>query len=497
MTRSLRVPAIALAALTAAAALTLTACTGQAVKPTSSIGPEPTTATLDWKPCGDGFDCATMRVPLSYDNAAGATIGLGLVRHNATGTRTGTLVVNPGGPGGSGIDYARAASYIVTPAVLEHFDIVGFDPRGVGMSTPLHCLTGQQLDALMATDGTPDTPAEIQALADTAQVVRDGCTADNQQLITHMTTQDVARDLDRLRLALGEETLNYLGKSYGTFLGLTYAEMFPNHVGRFVLDGVLPADLDGDALALGQAQGFETAIRSFAADCARRSSCVLGKDAGAAFEKIVDFLAGLEVTPLQTNDSARPLTEPLATYSIFMQMYSPTQWPKLRDALTAAFAGNGTPLLDLLDAATRRGADGTYADNSMDVFYAVSCSDRPTRHSVSELESIADSWQGDNTFGAYFAWANATCMDWPYPSGVSPHAITAKGAAPILVVSTTRDPATPYDWGVQVANELADARLVSYDGDGHTAYFNGSTCVDSVVDAYLLDGTVPANDVTC
>ena len=491
------------------AAATLVGCTSpSAVPPTAqALNSEPASTELVWKQCGGGFDCATMRVPVSYSDPSGATLGINVVRLPASGDRLGSLVVNPGGPGASGIDYARAATVIVSPDVLSHFDLVGFDPRGVASSTPIHCFTGPDLDALIGADSTPDNAADIAALEDAARLVREGCANRSPELVGHLNTEDAARDLEQLRVALGEDKLNFLGKSYGTFLGATYADLFAKHVGRFVLDGVLPPDLNGDEIALGQAQGFEDALRQFMADCLTRSDCPFTGDVETAMSQLGVFITGLETTPLpgRPNQPERLLTEALGTYAILMDLYAPNQWPDLRDGLRAALAGDGAPMMEQLDARLGRSADGTYADNSMDAFYAYTCTDRTMTTKPSDLAVLAKEWTFGTAgqqapaplLGTYFAYANIACTDWPYVSSTPAHEIHAANAAPILVVSTRHDPATPYEWGVRLAEQIDHARLVSYDGNGHTAYRKGSECIDAVVDAYLIDGTVPIADVSC
>jgi pimeloyl-ACP methyl ester carboxylesterase len=491
------------------AAATLVGCTSpSAVAPTpASVNSQPASTELTWKQCGRGFDCATMRVPVSYSEPNGPTLGINVVRLPASGDRIGSLVVNPGGPGASGIDYAMAAQVIVSPEVLSHFDLVGFDPRGVGSSTPIHCFTGPDLDALIGADGTPDDAADLAALEDAARIVREGCAQGSPDLVGHLNTEDAARDLNQLRIALGENTLNFLGKSYGTFLGATYADLFPTYVGRFVLDGALPPDIDGDEIALGQAQGFEDALRQFMADCLTRADCPFTGDVEAAMTQLGAFIAGLETQPLpgRPNEPDRLLTEALGTYAILMDLYSANQWPDLRVALRAGLAGNGSPMMEQLDARLGRSPDGTYADNSMDAFYAYTCTDRTMTTNPSELAVLANEWSFGTAgqpapaplLGTYFAYANVACADWPYVGSTQAHEIHAADAAPILVVSTLHDPATPYEWGVRLAEQLDHARLVSYDGNGHTAYRKGSECVDAVVDAYLINGTVPMADVSC
>ncbi len=499
---SLRATAIALAALILAGTLagcTATLPSATETGPTSSNGSiSADSGSLAWEECDGGFECATLTVPLSYDDPEGPSIDIAVTRLRAAGERFGSIVLNPGGPGGSGVDYALAATIVTSDALRTHYDIVGFDPRGVSRSTPVECLTGPQIDDLLAADGTPDSPAEEQQVAALSRDYAAGCQMKSPDLFAHIGTLDAVRDLDRLRIALGEEQLDYIGKSYGTFLGITYAEMFPTSVGRFVLDGVLPPDLDLNEITAGQAAGFEAALRRFVEDCDPRPDCPLPDGTDAGVQRIRQFLADVETAPLPAAPD-RPLNEALATYAILMHLYLPVyDWPVLRAGLTAAFAGDGSVFLDALDQRMERNPDGSYADNSTEAFYAITCLDHSWDGGITEAKTLGEQWAAVSpTFGEYLAWGNLPCDDWPVPAQMTPHAVTDPAIPPMLIVSTRWDPATPYDWGVSVAQMLPGARLITWEGDGHTAYRHGSTCVDDTVDAFLIGGTLPESDVTC
>lgn len=455
---------------------------------------------LNWSGCGGDFECATLTVPLDYADPGGDTIGIKVIRSRATGSdRLGSLVLNPGGPGGSGIDYARAARVVVSDAVRRQYDIVGFDPRGVGESDPVRCLTDGQTDAYFGLDGTPDTKAELDAMVQASEEYGQRCEARSAALLPHIGTPDAARDMDVLRAALGDEKLNYLGKSYGTYLGATYAELFPQRVGRLVLDGVLPPDLTPEQISLGQAKAFEVSLRHFVEWCQTRSDCPLPGNADEGVATVREFLKSLDSNPLPTGTD-RELTEPLATYAVIYPMYAPQYlWGTLRRALADGLNGDGAALLQLFDEAVERNADGTYANNQNDALVAISCLDRPTDGGLARAEKLAADWSKvAPTFGASSAYGYLPCVWWPVKSTSKPHVIRAEGADPILVVSTTADPATPYEWGVSLAKQLANAALITRDGDGHTAYREGSQCVDDAVDAYLLQGDLPAGrDLRC
>lgn len=457
------------------------------------------TQRLTWTPCGEPFQCSRLRVPVDYAAPSGPTIELALVRLPATdpARRLGSLLVNPGGPGASGVEYARAAQSAITAAVRERYDVVGFDPRGVGASAPVRCQSAAETDAWLAADGSPDTPAEEQRLEALATALATRCAQRGGALLAHMGSADVARDMDVLRAALGDPKLAYLGKSYGTYLGATYAELFPTRVGRLVLDGALDPRLSAEQLAAGQAAGFEQALRAFAADCVARGGCPLGGGVPGVLATVDRVLAAADRAPLPSR-SGRPVTQSLVVLGIALPLYDHTAWPELRQALTEAAGGDGTSLLLFADIYTGRQADGSYRDNSNDAIYAVNCLDHPDTETLPQVRADAAALTRVSArFGAYLAWSDRPCVRWPVPPETTPHAIRAEGAAPILVVGTTRDPATPYAWAQGLAAQLATGVLLTYDGDGHTAYAQGSACVDRVVETYLVDGTPPAPGTRC
>lgn len=461
--------------------------------------------TLTWSDCPGG-QCATLTVPVDYAQPDGATIDLAVLKVPATSrSRLGSLVVNPGGPGGSGVDYARyaASGGVVSAAVHRRYDVVGFDPRGVGRSAPITCLTDEQLDAWLAQDPTPDTSAEVVASGEQARAFADACRATGNPLLGHVSTRDAAKDMDILRSRLGDAKLTYLGKSYGTYLGAVYAGLFPTHVGRMVLDGALDPRLTSEQINLGQAVGFERATRAWAAECAASGSCPLGGDTDTVMAGLADFLYQLDSAPLtRTGDPSVPaLTEGWASYGVAAAMYDQGMWDALTQALAAAKRGDGGPLLDLADRYADRSPGGGYQGNLMQVIYAVNCLDKPESADLGERVAQAERLTAQAPlWGRFLAWGSLACGDWPQPGGTpppEPTAITAAGSEPIVVIGTTRDPATPYEWAQGLAEQLENGTLISFDGDGHTAYLRSNTCVDSAVDAWYLEGTVPKADLRC
>ncbi|HEU0213954.1 MAG TPA: alpha/beta hydrolase [Jiangellaceae bacterium] len=501
-------PALAAVAVLAAACSSDPLDSGQ--EPTATPVPDATAGvdealapfygqTLEWETCREEFECATARVPLDYDAPDGEVIELALLRAPATGDdRLGTLVVNPGGPGGSGIDYA--ASTVVNDAVHERYDIVGFDPRGVGESTPVDCLSDADLDEFVSADGSPDDADEVLLLQVQATEFTGGCATRAVELLPHIGTSDVARDVDVLRAVLGDEQLNYLGKSYGTFIGALYAEQFPERVGRVVLDGAIDPALTGAELALGQADGFERALGAYLDHCLEGEECPLGRIETEARSTLANLLDVIDATPLPTADESRPLTQSLALRGIALPLYlNPDEgYAVLSLALDDALAGDGAALLTLADLYLFRNPDGTYDGNTNEAIYAVNCLDRPHAGSIAEIEAAAPAFEAASPiFGPFLAWDEVTCVEWPVPPASEPARVSAAGAAPIVVVGTTGDPATPYEWAESLAAQLESGVLVSYEGSVHTAYREGSDCIDEAVDTYLVDGTVPDDGLRC
>ncbi|MFC7968387.1 alpha/beta hydrolase [Streptomyces cinereoruber] len=457
---------------------------------------------LKWRDCGvEGFQCATLRAPLDYAKPDGEEIELAVSRVRATGPgkRIGSLLVNPGGPGGSAVGYLQAYAGIGYPApVRARYDMVAVDPRGVARSEPVECLTGPQMDAYTQVDQTPDDATETDALSAAFKDFAAGCAKRSGKVLPHVSTVETARDMDVLRAVLGDERLSYVGASYGTFLGATYAELFPDRVGRLVLDGAMDPSLPALDLNRDQTAGFETAFRAFAADCVGRPDCPLGTGSvPAAGEALKKFFRAVDAEPLPTGEG-RKLGESLATTGVIAAMYDEGAWPQLREALAQAKGGRGAGLLALADSYYEREPDGEYA-NLMAANAAVNCLDLPAayRGPADAAKAVPSFEKASPVFGRGLAWAALNCTYWPSPATGRPHRITAEGAAPILVVGTTRDPATPYKWAESLAAQLSSGTLLTYEGDGHTAYGRGSDCVDTAINTYLLEGTPPRDGKRC
>jgi pimeloyl-ACP methyl ester carboxylesterase len=456
------------------------------------------TQHLSWSDCSDGDRCAKLTVPLDYDQPQGSTIQLALLQVPASGSRIGSLVVNPGGPGAPGTDHAAQGGAAFGEPLLGHFDIVGFDPRGTGDSSPVDCLSDSDLDRYLSSDPAPSTPSELATFRADQHAFAEGCPRLSGALASHISTVDSARDMDVLRAALGDARLNYLGSSYGTKLGATYAQLFPDRVGRFVLDGAVDPTLSPRASALQQAAGFQQALDSYAANCVDSSvGCFLGKDVPAVEHTISALLDQVSADPLPAGDG-RELTEGNAFYGIAVTLYSRDYWILLSSALRAALQGDGSQLMRLADAYASRNSDGTFRDNSMEAFYAISCLDDPSGFPYRKVPSQFPAFEkASPVFGKVFAWGLTSCDGFTPRSDQKVPAIHAKGAAPIVVIGTTRDPATPYRWAVDLAHQLDSGVLVRRDGDGHTGYHTGNACIDGVVESYLVSGAVPGDGTSC
>ncbi|WP_346049080.1 alpha/beta hydrolase [Actinomadura chokoriensis] len=474
----------------------------------------PAVAPLNWKRCTGlpspppggkpppaAARCATLRVPLDYARPSGATIGIALIRIPATDRRhrIGSLLFNFGGPGGAGVDtLARVAGEYA--ALRTRYDLIGFDPRGVGRSTAVRCVDGRRMDALTAMDDSPDTPAEETALTGARAGYARSCAARSGGLLPHVGTVNAARDMEMIRIALGDGKLRYFGVSYGTWLGGVYAHQFPGSVGRAVLDGAVDTRISGADLALQQAAAFQRALGDFAAACARlgREACPLGTDRASVTASVGRILAGLDRRPLATS-SGRTLTQSLGTTGVAAALYSRDAWPYLAQGLVDAVKRrDGSLLLMLADAQNGRAGDGTYSNLSA-ANTAITCADSTDRYTAADVRRLLPSFRGASpVFGPSMAWSLLQCTGWPARGDGAAREVSAPSAAPILVVGNTGDPATPYAWAPALVRELGGrAVLLTLKGEGHGAYDTGNPCIREAVDTYLLHGRLPAPSTTC
>ena len=440
---------------------------------------------FNWNDCYGGFKCATYKVPIDYQNLDLGEFDIAVMKHDASAGAE-NLVVNPGGPGGSGIDYAYSYANAFTPAVTEAFNIVGFDPRGVGRSTPIDCLSNAETDEAYASNSYPENSAELTQMQAESKAFAEKCVSENKYLKFY-STANAARDMDILRALLGDEKLNYLGKSYGTYLGTLFAKFFPERVGKFVLDGAVDPTLTSMEDTLQQAVGFDSAFMAFAQDCMKQSSCALNGDVST---QIQSRLADLRKNPMNVGN--RKLTESLAVYGIAYGLYDQQYgWPELRSALTDFFNGEGKSLLAMADEYNRRDANGTYSSNDASSLPVIACNDFPMSQIDQELiKSKAP------IFGKYVMNADLTCQYLPKPKYdlvTTPIQLNSE----VLVIGTTNDPATPYQWAVKLSQILLQSVLISVTGEGHTGYNRENPCVDQAVEKYLISGVIPAQNLAC
>jgi pimeloyl-ACP methyl ester carboxylesterase len=498
--RSGRRPGRPRAVATVLVAAALSACSGSTGSTggtgrTTSTDPPDATGTapspLEWSPCGE-LECATLAVPLDHGDPGGAQIELALGRRRASGERRGTVLVNPGGPGASGRQMPQRAPALFRRDVLEHFDVVGWDPRGVGASTAVDCV--DDLDPFWALDRTPDSPAELEALDREARALARACLDRSGQLLSHLSSADSVADMEAIRIALADPQLTYVGYSYGTLLGIGYAATYPDRVRAMVLDSAVDPTLDFEDAARDQGVAFERALDGFLAWCDDR--CDLGgPDPHDAFAALLERI---DRHPIPAGGD-RVLGPGETEIALAAPLYGgEAGYPVLAGALEDAVAGDPEPMLALADSYTGRRPDGSY-DNQTEAFYATACLDGPAPASFDEVRALARRVGRDAPrLGRPGVWLALPCAHWPV--GPKPLAVDLDGAglAPIAVLLATRDPATPPKWGVAVARQLGPAaRLVTLDADGHVVSGRGVACVDDAVADYLVDLTPPPDGLEC
>ena len=458
------------------------------------------TQQVTWELCEETFACATVEVPLDYADPARDSIDIALIRSDATGESQGSVLVNPGGPGGSGVNIVRdALTYVTSDRLREAYDVVGFDPRGVGKSSAVDCQTDEEREADRLEYLEPEISDEeaFETLTAEAEEFAAQCAERTGELLGYVDTDSAARDLDILRAAVGDEELNYLGFSYGTALGAAYAELFPANTGRLVLDGAVDPALSNREITLGQAQAFETALRTYVADCQLSSDCPLPAGMEEAVAVIQDLFRSVEESPMTAADG-RLVTIGTFFNGFILPLYDNNNWTLLTGALDQALQGDPSAMLQLADLAAEREADGSYLTNSSEAFIAINCLDYPMTNDPAQLAADADELaETSPTFGPYLAYGGVTCDAWEYGPVLEPAPASAPAAAPMLVIGTTGDPATPYDWSLALADQLETSVHVTWEGEGHTAYGRAGDCIGDLVDDYFVDGTVPADGVRC
>ncbi|WP_029069546.1 alpha/beta hydrolase [Jonesia quinghaiensis] len=505
-----------LAAVGAILALTLAACSQEQTEPTEQ---ESTTQqgkpagtvqegfetyyeqSVAWEQCGGGtFQCADITAPMDWNDPESETITIAAQMYEARGDAKGTVIINPGGPGGSGVELVGVAPLIFGEDLLENYNVLGFDPRGVSASSAVTCYDAPEMDRYLSLSVNTVNEKTLPILQEEADKFAQACLDNTGDLLGHVDTISSARDVDLLRSVMGDEKLHYLGFSYGTQLGATYAGLFPENVGRMVLDGAIDPRLTPFEQTIEQAQGFESSLRLYVDSClSTPESCPLTGTTDEAMEQISELLDDISATPLQTDDpDGRVLTRSLAFYGVAYPMYAPVIWDQLSAALDSAMNTNdGSLLLDLSDQYFGR-EDGEYTSNQTEAFNAINCMDSRGTEDLAgmdeEAQKIVDAAP---VMGESFTYGGVGCANWPFDVVESDYDMAAPGAAPILVVGTTNDPATPYKWAEGLAEVLESGVLITSEGDGHTAYGQSTQCIIDTVDAYFVDGTVPETDPVC
>ncbi|MET9566014.1 alpha/beta hydrolase [Streptomyces tauricus] len=452
-------------------------------------------------PDGDNWKCATLKAPLDWDKPKGDTIDLALIRAQASGAedrRIGSLLFNFGGPGGSGVTTLPAFGKDYDE-LRARYDLVSFDPRGVGRSAGVKCKDNEQLDEYFQQDGTPDDDAEQRTLLDGTKEFNKACEKNSGKLLPHVRTTDAARDMDLMRQVLGDDELHYFGISYGTELGGVYAHLFPEKVGRAVFDAVVDPTQNSEQGSLGQAKGFQLALDNFAEDCASKAEeCPLGDSAQDVKDRIAKLLADLDGKPIP-GIFPRQLTQTAATSGIAQSLYSKEFWEYLTEGLQQAYDGDGKVLMLLSDSMNGRNQDGEYSNISA-ANVSINCADDKPRYTAADVRAkLPEFREASSVFGDYLAWGMVGCTDWAVAGDADHPDVSAPGAAPILVVGNTGDPATPYEGARKMVDALGKGVGVelTYKGQGHGAYDSGSTCVRDAVNGYLLNGRVPAAGTVC
>ncbi len=463
---------------------------------------------LSWTDCGGGLQCANASVPLDYSRPNGLTYRVALIRKPATDTanRIGSLFTNPGGPGASGVDFVRATADSLYATLNQRYDIVGFDPRGTGASqAPIDCHADQETEGIYGQPFTTPDNVDFWGLVSQKWGYVQKCKRNNPQILPYVTTGNVARDLDLLRRAVGDDQLNYLGFSYGTFLGATYASLFPGKLGRVVLDGPVDADeyINHPLADLSaQTAGFETALGRFFQACARDQTTCLGfggDDPWSAFDALADQMDVTSLPAAGYTPDPRPVDGDDLRAAAILVVYNKGNWPFFAQLLASAAAGDGTLVRYVTDLFYGRNDDGTFAPDNDRYFTIGAVEQRYTSNLLRYFRAGKRSWSEHEHF-----WFNNGYAELPYglygvrPNGAfdGPFRIPASANTP-LVVATTYDPATPYRGARNLVRDLGNARLLTMNGDGHTAYGGNSPCIDSAVEAYLLAGTLPAAGTRC
>ena len=458
---------------------------------------------VSWAPCKDDakMQCANVKVPLDYKKPGGKAITVAMAKLPAkSGKPIGSLFVNPGGPGSSGILMLSYVDLAFSKDVMDKYDIIGFDPRGVGSSTPVDCIDDREMAKVLDSDFDMETEAGRKAQKAQAKKIAEGCKKKSGELLAHVGTEPAARDMDVLRGLVGDEKLNYLGFSYGTQLGGAYADLFPKKVGRMVLDGAVDSQLSFLRMNYEQAFGYKKLLEGYTERCVKAGSCPLGSSVDAAKKKMRALLDQARVTPFKTSDPNRPLNQTMLHSAVTSLLERDVDWSKLDQAFDQLIKQNdGSLFLKLFDASTGRDGDEVSSSRT-EAYWAINCADYAQESEADYLKYAKKLKREAPAIGAFSAQDTVAfymCAELPHHPKSNPGPYRAKGSAPIVVIGTRHDPATPYHWAQALHKTLENSVLLTWEGDGHLAYRRAGSCIKAPVDKYLLTGEVPKDGLVC
>ncbi|MEN9735571.1 MAG: hypothetical protein RL129_281 [Actinomycetota bacterium] len=445
---------------------------------------------LKWSSCYDNFECSSFKVPIDYQDLTLGVFRIQVIKHSAFDQkhRLGSIVVNPGGPGGSGIDYVYSADSSFSKALLTKYDFIGFDGRGVGSSDPITCLTDKESDNFIDIDGSTNSQRELEKLKSAASYFADACAKKAGVKLGHISTFENAKDMEVLRNILRESKLNYLGKSYGTFLGAIYISLYPEKVGKFILDGAIDPNVSITEQSLNQAVGFEKALDDYLKTYKEFSKA-----------RIQQFIEDAGTKPMKAKDG-RVLSRSLVITAIAASLYdNKLGWLSLRKGLSDAIKkGDSHFLFTLADSYNNRDANGHYYNNQNDIGIAIDCLDWNSRKSAEEIaKDVPKFVKASQTFGRYISFSQLPCTYWKAPPVESGITFKDVKSPPFVIIGVTKDPATPYIWSQNLAKVFPSSVLLTFAGEGHTGHNRGNSCIDSKVDAFFLQGKLPEAGATC
>lgn len=450
---------------------------------------------VQWHDCGGGAECAAILVPVDYEDPASQAIALAAKR--TAGDDLPHLLVNPGGPGGSGVEMIGYASFYFSDELTDNFRILGWDPRGVGDSAPVHCYNTPQLRELYEAEYDVETDEGWEQFEADAGAYWQACIENTDEHLAHVGTPNTVKDMELMREVLAEPELHFLGFSYGTKLGALYADEFPETVGRFVLDGAMDLSIDSTQMTADQTEGFEVAYRAYLADCLGGATCPFTGSVDDAYQQTIELFEEVAANPVTTMDAGRDVTETDLVNATIVALYSQETWFSLSTAFSLLMStDDGSMIAMLADIAANLDEDGNYPYDE-GAIRIINCLDYPANSSRQEMIDEAERLEGlSELWGQYMGFGDVMCQQMPLDPTSGPKIVKAENAGPIVVIGTERDPATPMKWAVAMADELEEGVLISWDGDGHTAYAY-NTCVSGAVDQYFIEGVLPHDGLSC